>query len=39
MTDKERIRFFLESLRDVFANKAAKESKIISEQLKDKRYE
>lgn len=38
MEDKERIRFFLESLRDVFA-KAAKESKIISEQLKDKRYE
>lgn len=37
MTDEERIRFFLESLRDVFA-KAAKESKIISEQLKDKRY-
>lgn len=37
MTDKKRIRFFLESLMDVFA-KAAKESKIISEQLKDKRY-
>lgn len=36
MTDEERIKFFLESLRDVFA-KAAKESKIISEQLKDKR--
>ena len=37
MTDKERIRFFLECLKDVFAE-AAKELKIISEQLKDKRY-
>lgn len=37
MADKERIRFFLESLRDVFAE-AAKEAKIISKQLKDKRY-
>ena len=37
MTDKEKIKFFLESLRDVFAE-AAKEAKIISEQLKDKRY-
>ena len=37
MKEKERIRFFLESLRDVFAE-AAKEAKTISEQLKDKRY-